>query len=115
MTFEEFQYGELGQRYKLRAESIFDFIDLLICYPGRIWRMKMEQETNQGDTVVEFSTFLTLKEILQYFQTCDDTEIMMDTISPIDKYTGLRRFIDWDNVDEIDDDFMSTFILEVTE
>ena len=52
---------------------------------------------------------MTLNEILIILSEIPDSHVMMDTINPIEKYTGKRRKIDWQN-EEITDDLVSKLL-----
>ena len=105
--YEDFTHKEYGQRFKLRAEFLSDIIEFLHEFPGKKWNVKIEQTDNLPDTYFEFSTYSTLKELLLCLYEIPDSHVMMDTISPINKYTGDRKYIDWDFV-KIDDEFVTS-------
>jgi len=97
-------------RFKLRAECLNDAIQFIRSRKIKnLWHVKIEQEELYPDVDFEFNTKMSLKEILIILSTIPDSHVMMDTINPIEKYTGKRRRVDWEN-EEITDDFVSKLL-----
>jgi len=79
-----------GRHYKLRAECLDDVLLFIHRMPTDIWSMKIVQREPLPDVEFEFKTTLTSDEIIALLEKQDDSHVMMDTIKPIDKYTGER-------------------------
>ena len=79
-------------RFKLRAECFQDVVEFINKVPKKVWQIKVEQEDFLPDMVFEFSSEMTLQEIILVLSKIQDGHVMMDTINPIEKYTGERRY-----------------------
>ncbi len=84
--------------YKLRAEGLDDFLSFL--KTGMYMRMKSFTIEPIGvpDVVVSFVTDASLSEIKSKLREVPDSHVMLETIKPINKYTG-ERFADGGNID----------------
>ena len=98
-------------RFKLRAECIYDVIQFIRSRKIKnIWYVKIEQqEVLFPDVDFEFNTRMSLKEILIILSKIPDSHVMMDTINPIEKYTGKRRRVDWEN-EKITDELVAKLL-----
>ena len=81
------------QHFKLRAECLDDVLLLIHRMPKSVWEMRIVQVSQLPDVEFEFKTNLTLDEILAILSKQVDSHVMMDTLRPIDEYTGERCFI----------------------
>ena len=77
--------------YKLRAEGLNDFLAFL--QEGMYFRVKsFTVETTSGpDVVVSFETDASLSEIKTKLDEVPDSHVMLETIKPINEYTGERN------------------------
>ncbi len=82
--------GGIVKEYKLRAEGINDFINFL--GTGIYFDIKwFKVETTSGpDVIVTFSTNLSLKQIKSNLEQVQDSHVMLDTVKPVNQYTGER-------------------------
>ena len=82
--------GGIGKEYKLRAEGLNDFINFL--GTGIYFDIKwFKVETTSGpDVIVTFSTNLSLKQIKSNLEQVQDSHVMLDTLKPVNEYTGER-------------------------
>jgi hypothetical protein len=76
--------------YKLRAEGLNDFLSFL--QTGMYMRMKSFTIEPIGvpDVVVSFVTDASLSEIKSKLKEVTDSHVMLETIKPINEYTGER-------------------------
>lgn len=76
--------------YKLRAEGLNDFLSFL--QTGMYMRMKSFTIEPIGvpDVVVSFVTDASLSEIKSKLKEVPDSHVMLETIKPINEYTGER-------------------------
>ena len=80
-----------GERhYKLRAECLNDALLLIDKMPNNVWGMRIEQWGTMPDVEFEFKSRLTLDEILAVLSNQVDSHVMMDTLRPLEEYTGDR-------------------------
>jgi len=80
-----------GERhYKLRAECLNDVLLLIDKMPNNVWGMRIEQWGTMPDVEFEFKSRLTLDEILAVLSNQVDSHVMMDTLRPLEEYTGDR-------------------------
>jgi hypothetical protein len=90
----EGQYAKGGKlslnTYKLRAEGLNDFLSFL--QTGMYMRMKSFTIEPIGvpDVVVSFVTDASLSEIKSKLREVQDSHVMLETIKPINEYTGER-------------------------
>lgn len=77
------------KHFKLRAEC-FDDVILLIKKLPTCWGIKIEQWDILPDVEFEFKTSLTSDEIIAILMKQDDSHTMIDTLKPIDEYSGER-------------------------
>lgn len=77
--------------YKLRAEGLNDFLAFL--QEGMYFRVKsFTVETTSGpDVVVSFTTDASLSEIKLKLDEVPDSHVMLETVMPINEYTGERN------------------------
>lgn len=77
--------------YKLRAEGLNDFLSFL--QTGMYMRMKSFTIEPIGvpDVVVSFVTDASLSEIKSKLKNVQDSHVMLETIKPINEYTGERE------------------------
>ena len=89
--------GGIGKEYKLRAEGLNDFINFI--GTGIYFDIKwFKVETTSGpDVIVTFSTDLSLKQIKSNLEQVEDSHVMLDTVKPVNEYTG-ERFDNGGNV-----------------
>jgi hypothetical protein len=76
--------------YKLRAEGLNDFLSFL--QEGMYMRMKSFtiEPTGVFDVVVSFVTDASLSEIKSTLKKVPDSHVMLETVKPINEYTGER-------------------------
>ena len=82
--------GGIGKEYKLRAEGINDFINFLgtgIYFDIKWFKVEI---TSGPDVIVTFSTNLSLKQIKSNLEQVQDSHVMLDTLKPVNQYTGER-------------------------
>jgi hypothetical protein len=58
--------------------------------PNNVWGMRIEQWGPMPDVEFEFKSRLTLDEILAVLSNQVDSHVMMDTLRPLEEYTGDR-------------------------
>ena len=77
--------------FKLRAEGLNDFLAFL--QEGMYFRVKsFTVETSSGpDVVVSFETDASLSEIKSKLDEVPDSHVMLETVMPINEYTGERN------------------------
>lgn len=80
-------------RFKFRAECIGDVLQFMDITPKPFWLWKMQQHYIFPDVDFEFTTEMTMTEVLQTLFEIPDSHVMMDTVMPIEKYTGERRYL----------------------
>lgn len=79
------------KHYKLRAECLHDVLLLINKMPRKnLWGIKIEQWGPFPDVEFEFKTKLTLDEIIVILMKQVDSHVMIDTLKPINEYTGER-------------------------
>lgn len=87
--------GNLGKTdiktYKLRAEGLNDFLAFL--QNDMYFKMKSFtiEPTGFPDVVVTFDTSSSLSEIKQKLREVPDSHVMLQTVKPINEYTGERE------------------------
>ena len=82
--------GGIGKEYKLRAEGLNDFINFLgtgIYFDIKWFKVEI---TSGPDVIVTFSTNLSLKQIKSNLEQVQDSHVMLDTLKPVNQYTGER-------------------------
>ena len=55
-----------------------------------MWEMKILQVGQLPDVEFEFKTTMTLDEILDILSNQVDSHVMMETLRPVEEYTGER-------------------------
>lgn len=85
----EFKSGN-SKIYKLRAEGLNDFLAFL--QKGMYFRIKSftVQPIGVPDIVVSFETDASLSEIKSILREIPDSHVMLETVKPINEYTGDR-------------------------
>ena len=96
------------QRFKFRAECVNDIIEFINAVPKPIWMVNLQQQDSFPDATFEFTCDLNLKEILFILYEIPDGHVMMDTLNPIENYTGDRKYINWACI-TIDDELISNW------
>lgn len=79
-------------KYKLRAECSYDltlFINLCHNILSQFSMIKMNQIP---DVEFEFTTDLSIIEVIDYLETLEDSHVMIETLKAIDSYTGIRDY-----------------------
>jgi len=118
--FEEdvYAYGEGGgisksgsKIYKLRAEGLNDFLAFL--QNGMYFKVKSFTVEPLGipDVVVTFETDSSLSEIKEKLREIPDSHVMLDTVKPINEYTGDREEGD-DESDSLENSYKSGLITQ---
>ena len=81
-----------GKTYKLRAEGLNDFLAFL--QNDMYFKMKYFtiEPTGFPDVVVTFETNSSLSEIKQKLKEVPDSHVMLETVKPINEYTGEREY-----------------------
>lgn len=87
---------ENARIFKLKANRIQDFMDFFRRQPRSIRNINIEYQF--VDIVLEFTTNLSLEEILIILKDIEDDPLMMETVNYIEKYTGDRIFGDWHKI-----------------
>jgi len=88
--------------YKCKAKYIYEAFELIQESPKAIWDIKIEQWGDNPDTECEFTTYMSLKEVLLLLISMVDGKTMMDTVDYSEAYTGECRLFEWGGI--MDDD-----------
>ena len=83
-------YSKDIKHFKVRAECLDDVLLFIHRMPTNMWEMKILQVGQLPDVEFEFKTTMTLDEILDILSKQVDSHVMMETLRPIDEYTGGR-------------------------
>lgn len=68
-------------RFKFRAEWFHQVMEFFSDFPTKFWDVKIEQSDGLPDTDCEFTTYMSLKEVLLYLKSIVDSHVMMDTLN----------------------------------
>lgn len=82
--------------FKLKTRLIQDFINFFLIQPRSIRNINIEFQF--GEFVLEFTTNMSLEEILIILKDIEEDPQMMETVNYIEKYTGDRIFGDWHKI-----------------
>lgn len=96
--FEDLPQIKGMKHFKLRAECFYDVIVFLNKLNKinklhkvnfyKVWGIKIEQWDSLPDVEFEFKTRLSSDEIIAVLMKQVDSHVMMNTLLPIDEYTG---------------------------
>ena len=75
--------------FKLRAECFHDVLILIDKLNKNLYGFRIERDF-LPDVEFEFITNLTSEQILEILSKQVDSHVMMDTLKPIEEYTGER-------------------------
>lgn len=83
------------KEYKLRSECLMDivaFVNVLLNLEGgsKIRIKAIDSISSIPDMEMTFSTILSKSEIISLLSDIDDSHVMIETLQPIELYTGLR-------------------------
>jgi hypothetical protein len=81
-----------GKTYKLRAEGLNDFLAFLqndMYFKIKYFTIEI---TGFPDVVVTFETNSSLSEIKQKLKEVPDSHVMLETVKPVNEYTGEREY-----------------------
>lgn len=76
-------------RYKFRAECLHDIIQLMERVP--LLNVKIVKPDIIPDCTAEITTDLSIADIKNVMREIEDSHVMIETITPISKYTGERK------------------------
>lgn len=83
------------QQYKLRAELLADIGKLVVEMAGSIKRAEICHVKGDGefpDSEFIFSCDLSLEEVQDSIRAVEDSHVMLQTVQPIERYTGERDY-----------------------
>jgi len=81
-------------KYKLRAESAYDVRYFIADIAMTFKSFKMEKiQEELPDVEFEFETDIPLEKIKLILAVSTDSHVMVETVAPIDQYTGERHVI----------------------
>jgi len=75
-------------KYKLRAELVADIFLFIQTY--KIYIFKIDKKDYFPDTELEFESELSLNDLIKKISLLPDCHVMVETLQPKDKYTGVR-------------------------
>lgn len=79
-------------KYKLRAECSNDVAHFIMNAHSQMNNFNMQRDVKLTNVELEFETELTFDKIIMTLQQIDNSQVMYQTVQPIDKYTGERDF-----------------------
>lgn len=97
-TLKSYYETQKRTRFKFRAEYFHDVIEFFSDFPAKYWDVKIEQSDGFPDTDCEFTTYMSLKEVLLFLKGIVDSHVMMDTLNYSEDYTGERRYYEWGDI-----------------
>lgn len=74
--------------FKFRAECLHDVVALLEDFKPTKATIDFEMEV---DVVCTLHTVAELDEVITYMRPIPDSHVMIETIKPINEYTGIRE------------------------
>ena len=77
--------------YKFRAECLDDVLELLRLIGADVHEWRLFKHGEWPDVVVELKVQMTLMMLIGVMREVVDGHVMVETVAPIDKYTGERR------------------------
>jgi hypothetical protein len=84
--------GHNQMRYKFRAECRHDYDCLLQILPTEPNNEVIEPSDGFPDIEVEFDLNITIDKLRDLMREVEDGHVMVQTVMPIDEYTGDRNY-----------------------
>lgn len=78
--------------YKLRAECSNDVLLFVALCGTKLTNFSMKEWEGYPDVDFVFTTDLSITEIINLMKTIDDSHVMIETVRPINEYTGIRDY-----------------------
>jgi hypothetical protein len=79
-------------QYKLRAECFTDVAHLVQSEYFQISAFNMVRKDSLPDVEFEFTTVLTIDELITAMKPIRDAQVMYQTVKPVSEYTGERNY-----------------------
>lgn len=77
-------------KYKLRAECSHDIEQFKQWMEGDTWNHQQDKDQNFPDVELTFDSALSQEKINSVLRLIPDSHVMIETLKPIEEYTGER-------------------------
>ena len=78
------------KKYKLRAEGMNDIFEFTNLFKKSMGKYILSGYTGHPDVEFEFESSEPIETIMEILSNISDSHVMMETLQPKSKYTGIR-------------------------